>query len=258
MTSGLVALRTRAEERWATHRLWAAACRALTGGSPTGAAPHAGQLARNRRPMAQAATTSPMSAPASSDRAVLRAGHPLAAQDHRQGRAQGRVADAMARAPPWTLIFPGKTSAPIRRTGEESDPGNQAGRSYVQAHMKQVCCIIGAAAISILILSSCSGQPGPHQTVTGMLVRVGGPVTLAAPPKPVPLPGEVVARNAMGRQFTAAIGKSGRFELSLPVGTYRLTGHGPQVSGETCSASRPLHVTMPKPLHNIRVVCSIS
>ena len=27
--------------------LWAAACRAPSGGSPTGAAPHAGQLARN-------------------------------------------------------------------------------------------------------------------------------------------------------------------------------------------------------------------
>ena len=58
MTSGLVALRTRAEERWATHRLWAAACRAPSGGSPTGAAPHAGQLARTRtrRPVAQAVT----------------------------------------------------------------------------------------------------------------------------------------------------------------------------------------------------------
>ncbi len=30
-----------------------------------------------------------------------------------------RAADAMAQAPPLTLIFSGKTSAPIRRTGEE-------------------------------------------------------------------------------------------------------------------------------------------
>jgi hypothetical protein len=157
-----------------------------------------------------------------------------------------------------TLIFPGKTSAPIRRTAQESDPGNQAGRSYVLAHMKQVCWVICAAAISILILSSCSGPSSPRQTVTGMLVRVGGPATLAAPPEPVPLPGEVVARNAMGQQFTAAIGKSGRFELSLPVGTYRLTGHSPQVSGETCSASRSVRVTAPKPRHNIWVVCSIA
>jgi hypothetical protein len=34
----------------------AAACRALPGGSPTGAAPHAGQLARTGRPVAQAVT----------------------------------------------------------------------------------------------------------------------------------------------------------------------------------------------------------
>jgi hypothetical protein len=123
--------------------------------------------------------------------------------------------------------------------------------------VKQVCCVTGAAAISILILSSCSGQSGPHQTVTGVLVRVGGPATLAAPPRPVPLPGEVVARNAMGRHFTVTIGKNGRFELSLPAGTYQLTGHSPQVSGETCRTPGPLQVTTLRPLHNIRVVCSI-
>ena len=62
----------------------------------------------------------------------------------------------------------------------------------------------------------------------------------------------------MGQQFSAAVGTSGRFELSLPVGTYRLTGHSPQVSGETCSASQSVRVTMPKPLRDILVVCSIS
>ena len=43
----------------------AAACRAPSGGSPTGAAPHAGQLSlRTRRPVAQAVTASLMTAPA--------------------------------------------------------------------------------------------------------------------------------------------------------------------------------------------------
>jgi hypothetical protein len=46
----------------------AAACRALPGESSTGAAPHTGQLARTRRPVAQGVTASPMTAPASSDR----------------------------------------------------------------------------------------------------------------------------------------------------------------------------------------------
>ena len=52
------------------------------------------------------------------DRAVLLAPGILSpSKDHRQGRARGRVADAMAQAPPLTLIFHGKNSAPIRRTG---------------------------------------------------------------------------------------------------------------------------------------------
>ena len=122
--------------------------------------------------------------------------------------------------------------------------------------MKRVCCVIGAAAISISILSSCSSPSSSHQTVTGMLVRVGGPATLEAA-EPLPLPGEVVARNAAGQEFTAATGKNGRFGLSLPLGTYRLTGHSPPVSGETCSATRSVRVTTRKPLRNIWVVCSI-
>jgi hypothetical protein len=54
-----------------------------------------------------------------SDRAVLLAPGILSPRkDHRQGRARGRVAYAMAQAPPLTLIFHGKTSAPIGRTDQ--------------------------------------------------------------------------------------------------------------------------------------------
>jgi hypothetical protein len=122
--------------------------------------------------------------------------------------------------------------------------------------MKRVGCVIGAAALSISILSSCSRPSSPHQTVTGMLVRVGGIATLETA-QPLPLLGEVVARNAAGQLFTAATGTNGRFELSLPLGAYRLTGHSPPVSGETCRATRSVRVTIRKPLHNIWVVCSI-
>jgi hypothetical protein len=84
-----------------------------------GAAPHAGQQARTRRPVAQAVTASPMTAPAQPDRAVLLAPGILSPRKyHHQGRAQGRVADAMAQAPPLTLIFHGKTPAPIGRTDQ--------------------------------------------------------------------------------------------------------------------------------------------
>lgn len=133
---------------------------------------------------------------------------------------------------------------------------NQAGRPCVQAHMRRVCCVAVAAVTSVSILAGCSDQPGPHQTVTGLLVRAGGP----PPGSPVPLPGTVVARNA-GGQFTTTTGKNGRFQLSLPPGMYRLTGHSPQVMGDgqqqLCSAVRTIHVTRRIPLHNVWVVCSI-
>jgi hypothetical protein len=152
---------------------------------------------------------------------------------------------------------PRQDPAPIRRTGKNRGARNQAGRSNVQADMTRVCRFIAVAVATVSILVGCSGQPGPHQTVTGLLVRVGGP----APGSPVPLPGTVVARNTAGGQFTTTTGNNGRFQLSLPPGTYRLTGHSPQVMGgshqELCCAARTIHVTMRRSLHNIWVICSI-
>src|SRR5258707_7207774 len=124
--------------------------------------------------------------------------------------------------------LPRQDPAPVGRTGENRGSRNQAGRPRVQAHMMRVCCVIAAAVASVSILVGCSGQSGPHHTVTGLLVRVGGP----APGSPVPLPGTVVAWNAAGEQFTNTTGKNGRFQLSLPPDTYRLTGHSPQVMGD--------------------------
>lgn len=118
-----------------------------------------------------------------------------------------------------------------------------------------------SAVSSILILTGCSAQAGPLQSVTGLLIRVGGPATLSHPQNRLPLPGTVVARNTSGEQFTTTTGNNGRFQLSLPPGTYRLTGHSPQVmvnsQQEMCIATRTVRVTRRKSLHNIWVVCSI-
>lgn len=127
--------------------------------------------------------------------------------------------------------------------------------------MRKACRVAAVAAASIPILAGCGGQPGYGQTVTGMLVRVGGPAGPKGPPPPVPLPGTVVARNAAGQQFTATTGKDGRFQLSLPPGTYRLTGQSPQVmvNGKQmlCAADRAIHLMKHRPLRNISVICSI-
>jgi hypothetical protein len=97
--------------------------------------------------------------------------------------------------------------------------------------------------------------------VTGILIRVGGPATLSHQQNQHPLAGTVVARNTAGGQFTTTAGKNGRFRLSLSPGTYRLTGHTPQVvvngRQQVCLAARAIHLTTHEPLHGISVVCSI-
>jgi hypothetical protein len=126
--------------------------------------------------------------------------------------------------------------------------------------MTRVCCAI-VAAVAISILAGCSGQSGARQTVTGLLIRIGGPATLSHPQDRLPLPGTVIAMNTAGEQFTATTGRDGRFQLSLPPGIYRLTGHSPQVMAgsqqELCAAVRMIHVTMRSPLHGIWIICSV-
>jgi hypothetical protein len=122
--------------------------------------------------------------------------------------------------------------------------------------------VAAGAAASVLILAGCSGHSAGGQPVTGMLVRVGGPAGKSVPPSPLPLPGTIVARGAAGQQFTATAGNDGRFELSLPPGTYRLTGHSAQVwvnnQQMLCTAQAAIHVTKRRPLPKIWVICSIS
>jgi hypothetical protein len=139
---------------------------------------------------------------------------------------------------------------------------NQGGLPGVQAHMRKACRVAVCVAAGASILAGCSGRAAGGQTVTGMLVRVGGPAGRSGPPPPLPLPGTVVVRNAAGRQFTATAGKDGRFELSLPPGTYRLTGHSPQVwvnnQQMLCAAQAAIHVGKHRPARKIWVICSIS
>ena len=77
--------------------------------------------------------------------------------------------------------------------------------------------------VGIAGLAGCGGNPGYRQTVQGTFVRVGGP----APGSPFPLPGTITARAVTGETFTATAGRDGRFKLSLPRGTSRVTGRSP-------------------------------
>lgn len=136
----------------------------------------------------------------------------------------------------------------------------------VVRNMRAMRCALMAVAVITLITAGCAAQSTDHpaaaaeyrQVVTGTLWRVGGP----APGTPVPLAGQVVARNEAGEQFTAVTTGNGRFQLLLPPGTYQLTSTSPQVSSGRAvgrlsgPAGAVLHVTS-KPIHDVQIVFSI-
>ncbi len=114
---------------------------------------------------------------------------------------------------------------------------------------------VAVLAVGIAVLAGCGGSPGYRQAVPGTFVRVGGP----APGSPVPLPGTSTARAVTGQTYTATAGRNGRFTLSLPPGSYHVTGRSPLMqSGQmTCAAAAELRVTRGKTAGPVTVVCSI-
>ncbi|MHB1431538.1 MAG: carboxypeptidase-like regulatory domain-containing protein [Streptosporangiaceae bacterium] len=92
------------------------------------------------------------------------------------------------------------------------------------------------------VISGCGTGSGRHGQVIGHLLAVGGP----APGQDRPLPGRVVATTAAGQRVTVTVGPAGRYTISLPPGTYTLTGYSPHVRsghGEMrCTAMHPVTV----------------
>jgi hypothetical protein len=119
--------------------------------------------------------------------------------------------------------------------------------------------LAGSGMVARTILYSLRASPAsghPLQiagTIAGTLVRVGGPA-----PGAVALPGQVTAKSSTGRKFTVTVGKSGKFVLSLSPGEYKLTGHSPLVSQETCMATKPVRVKTGQRVSGVEVICSIS
>lgn len=115
--------------------------------------------------------------------------------------------------------------------------------------------VLAVLAAGISVLAGCGGSPGYLQAVPGTFEGAGGP----APGSPFPLPGTITARAATGQTFTATAGRDGRFTLSLPPGTYQVTGRSPLMqSGQmTCPATAELRVARGTPAGPVTVVCSI-
>jgi hypothetical protein len=70
----------------------------------------------------------------------------------------------------------------------------------------------------------------------------------------------VIATSITGERFTISTGKSGRFTMPLPPGTYQLTGYSPQVHAKgaemRCTAVHAVHAKAGKATRGVEVVCS--
>jgi hypothetical protein len=144
---------------------------------------------------------------------------------------------------------------------------------------------IAAGACAPLLLAACAAGPagghhgepasqGPAQsappgqlgTVTGVFHRVGGPLGPGGQqPKVVPLTGRMRFTRPGHPVVSVPVGRSGRFTVQLPPGTYRVTGitpdivevlnNGRQLDGR-CHGPQDLRVRPGRAGH-ITVVCSV-
>jgi hypothetical protein len=111
-----------------------------------------------------------------------------------------------------------------------------------------------------------SAPPGRMGTVTGVFHRVGGPLGPGGQqPKAVPLTGRMRFTRPGHPAVSVPVGRSGRFTVQLPPGTYRVTGitpditvvldNGRQLDGR-CHGPQSLRVRPGRTGH-ITVVCSV-
>jgi hypothetical protein len=112
--------------------------------------------------------------------------------------------------------------------------------------------------VVLLPITGCGASTSDHGTVLGSFIQVGGPGQIVggrpAQPRPVPMAGHVIARSQSGSVFTVTVGKSGRFEMLLPPGTYRLIGYSPMYPGP-CAGESAIKVRTGKHVTHIDVIC---
>jgi hypothetical protein len=84
--------------------------------------------------------------------------------------------------------------------------------------------LVGLVAVGI---TSPIGAAQTDGHVIGSLrLSPGTDVTVAVAKAGLPMSGRVVFKNARGREIVIGVGKSGRFSINLPAGTYTAFGGG--------------------------------
>ena len=140
---------------------------------------------------------------------------------------------------------------------------------------------IPAAGLALMLTACGGGLRGPHAgpttgmrtpaqggngKVVGTFIRVGGPLGAGGKQPPsIPLSGTLSFSAGHRRAVAVRVGKSGRFSVWLPAGTYDVSGRSPSIiemlaSGATlesqCSQQVPVAVVAARTVH-ISVICAV-
>lgn len=123
-----------------------------------------------------------------------------------------------------------------------------------------------AASKSAATASSASvtraSSHGDDGTVTGTFTRVGGPLGPdGTQPRPVPLMGTLIFSAGHHRTVAVHVGKTGRFSVGLPAGTYVVTGRSPLMGDGAqvdppCTPPTPVTAVAGRTVH-LAVVCPV-
>ncbi len=144
--------------------------------------------------------------------------------------------------------------------------GPRPHRSTIRARWVTAAGALAAAAVLLAIFAfrPAAAPPTPVSpvevsvTVTGQLVAIGGP----APGAARPLVGTVVAHRGTATNgpvaASAPTDADGRFSLTVPPGTYELTGASSFIDGgRGLCVSSPVTVTRSTPATAVAVICNI-
>jgi hypothetical protein len=117
---------------------------------------------------------------------------------------------------------------------------------------KRLQAILAVSAVMLTAACAAADPPAsPSGFVTGKLLIEGGPISPGGQqPGKRPIPGTVQFTASGRRPVTARAGSSGTFSVTLPAGTYDVSGSSPRIidggngSSRQVPCSEPLSVTV--------------
>jgi hypothetical protein len=132
--------------------------------------------------------------------------------------------------------------------------------------MKRLKAIVAVSALMLTAACAASDLPSAARgLVTGKLLIEGGPISPGGQqPGERPIPGTVQFTASGRRPVTARAASSGTFSVTLPAGTYDVSGRSPLITDASNGGSRqtpcsqPLSVTVtPQHTTTITLTCIV-